>query len=425
MNKIDILLGLQWGDEGKGKVVDALTPNYDIVARFQGGPNAGHTIEFGGKKFVLHNIPSGVLTPGCVNLIGNGVIIDPHILKGEIEGLATAGFDLRKTLLIANRAHLILPTHRALDASNEKALGKMKVGTTLKCIGPTYTDKTARKGLRIGDIASPDFRSRYEVLKQQHLLQMAAVDFDLNSLQLDGMSFEAYEKLWFEGVEYLKQFQFVDSEYYINEVLDSGKKVLAEGAQGSMLDVDFGSYPFVTSSNVIAAGVCSGLGVAPSRIGRVYGIFKAYCTRVGTGPFPTELFDETGETLRQNGHEFGATTGRPRRCGWLDLPALRYAVMLSGVTDLMMMKSDVMDEFETIKVATAYRYNGVETKQLPFAACTETMEPIYTELEGWRQKIEDSIPEKLEAYIKFIEDYVGVPIKFVSYGPDRTQNILR
>ena len=425
MNKIDILLGLQWGDEGKGKVVDALTPNYDIVARFQGGPNAGHTIEFGGKKFVLHNIPSGVLTPGCVNLIGNGVIIDPHILKGEIEGLATAGFDLRKTLLIANRAHLILPTHRALDAANEKALGKMKVGITLKGIGPTYTDKTARQGLRIGDIASPYFRSRYEVLKQQHLLQMAAVDFDLNSLQLDGMSFEAYEKLWFEGVEYLKQFQFVDSEYYINEVLDSGKKVLAEGAQGSMLDVDFGSYPFVTSSNVIAAGVCSGLGVAPSRIGRVYGIFKAYCTRVGTGPFPTELFDETGETLRQNGHEFGATTGRPRRCGWLDLPALRYAVMLSGVTDLMMMKSDVMDEFETVKVATAYRYNGVETKQLPFAACTETMEPIYTELEGWRQKIEDSIPEKLEAYIKFIEDYVGVPIKFVSYGPDRTQNILR
>ena len=431
-NKIDILLGLQWGDEGKGKVVDALTPNYDIVARFQGGPNAGHTIEFGGKKFVLHNIPSGVLTPGCVNLIGNGVIIDPHILRGEIEGLAKAGFDLRQTLLIANRAHLILPTHRALDAANEKALGKMKVGTTLKGIGPTYTDKTARKGLRIGDIASADFRERYESLKQHHLRQMAAVDFDLSGLQLDGMSFEAYEKLWFEGVEYLKQFQFVDSEYYINEALDNGKKVLAEGAQGSMLDVDFGSYPFVTSSNVIAAGVCSGLGVAPSRIGKVYGIFKAYCTRVGTGPFPTELFDATGETLRQNGHEFGATTGRPRRCGWLDLPALKYAVMLSGVTDLMMMKSDVMDEFETIKVATAYRYNGVETKQLPFAACTETMEPVYVSLDGWRQKIEDRrqksevrIPEKLEAYIKFIENYVGVPIKFVSYGPDRTQNILR
>lgn len=424
-NKIDILLGLQWGDEGKGKVVDALTPNYDIVARFQGGPNAGHTIEFGGKKFVLHNIPSGVLTPGCVNLIGNGVIIDPHILKGEIEGLLHAGFDLTKTLLIANRAHLILPTHRALDAANEKALGHQKVGTTLKGIGPTYTDKTARRGLRIGDVLSPDFRNKYENLKRLHLSQMAAASFDLKDLLLDGVSLDEYEKLWFEGVEYLKQFQFVDGEYYINEALDAGKKVLAEGAQGSMLDVDFGSYPFVTSSNVIAAGVCSGLGVAPSRIGKVYGIFKAYCTRVGTGPFPTELFDKTGETLRQNGHEFGATTGRPRRCGWLDLPALKYAVMLSGVTDLMMMKSDVMDDFETIKVATAYRYQGKETRQLPFAACTQTMEPVYTELEGWRQRIKDSIPEKLEEYIRYIENYVGVPIKFVSYGPDRTQNIIR
>ena len=431
-NKIDILLGLQWGDEGKGKVVDALTPNYDIVCRFQGGPNAGHTIEFEGKKFVLHNIPSGVLTPGCVNLIGNGVIIEPHILKGEIEGLHKAGFDLKETLLIANRAHLILPTHRTMDAANEKALGKMKVGTTLKGIGPTYTDKTARKGLRIGDINSADFREKYEHLKQAHLRQIAGLGFDMQGFQLDGLPFDEYEKLWFEGIEYLKQYRFVDGEYYINEALDAGKKVLAEGAQGSMLDVDFGSYPFVTSSNVIAAGVCSGLGVAPSRIGKVYGIFKAYCTRVGTGPFPTELFDATGETLRQNGREFGATTGRPRRCGWLDLPALKYAVMLSGVTDLMMMKSDVMDEFETIKVATAYRFNGVETQQLPFAACTETMEPVYTELPGWREKIgngerrtENGIPEKLEEYIKFVENYVGVPIKFVSYGPDRTQNILR
>ena len=435
MNKIDILLGLQWGDEGKGKVVDALTPNYDIVCRFQGGPNAGHTIEFGGRKFVLHNIPSGVLTPGCVNLIGNGVIIEPHILKGEIEGLLKAGFDLRNTLLIANRAHLILPTHRAMDAANEKALGKMKVGTTLKGIGPTYTDKTARRGLRIGDIMSADFREKYEHLKQTHLQQIAGMGFDMEGFQLDGLSFDDYEKLWFDGIEYLKQYPFADGEYYINEALDAGKKVLAEGAQGSMLDVDFGSYPFVTSSNVIAAGVCSGLGVAPSRIGKVYGIFKAYCTRVGTGPFPTELFDETGEKLRQNGHEFGATTGRPRRCGWLDLPALKYAVMLSGVTDLMMMKSDVMDEFETIKVATAYRYNGVETKYLPFAACTETMEPVYVSFEGWREKIgngkrrtengkQELIPEKLASYIKFIEEYVGVPIKFVSYGPDRTQNIL-
>ena len=432
MNKLDILLGLQWGDEGKGKVVDALTPNYDIVARFQGGPNAGHTIEFGGKKFVLHNIPSGVLTPGCINIIGNGVIIEPHILKGEIEGLEKAGFKLDKTLLISNRAHLILPTHRAMDAANERALGKMKIGSTLKGIGPTYTDKTARRGLRIGDIAMSDFHGKYEKLKQQHLGLIASLDFPMEGFQLDGYDFAEYEKQWFEGIEFLKRYQFIDSEYYINAALDAGKKVLAEGAQGSMLDVDFGSYPFVTSSSVIAAGVCSGLGIAPSRIGKVYGIFKAYCTRVGTGPFPTELFDETGETLRQNGHEFGATTGRPRRCGWLDLPALKYAVMLSGVTDLMMMKSDVMDEFETIKVATAYRYKGQETRQLPFAACTETMEPVYVELPGWRKKIEDSsqksevrIPERLEEYIKFIEEYIGVPIKFVSYGPDRTQNIYR
>ncbi len=425
MSKIDILLGLQWGDEGKGKVVDALTPNYDIVARFQGGPNAGHTIEFGGHKYVLHNIPSGVLTPGCVNVIGNGVIIEPRILMGEIEGLQQAGFDLRETLMISNRAHLIMPTHRAMDAANELALGKMKVGTTLKGIGPTYTDKTARKGLRIGDIASVDFKQKYEELKKSHLVQIAALGFDMNGFQLDGMPFDEYEKKWFEAIEQLRQYQFIDSEYYLNEALDAGKNILAEGAQGSMLDVDFGSYPFVTSSNVIAAGVCSGLGIAPNRIGKVYGIFKAYCTRVGTGPFPTELFDETGETLRQNGREFGATTGRPRRCGWLDLPALKYAVMLSGVTNLMMMKSDVMDEFEKLKVATAYRYNGKETQHLPFAACTETMEPVYTEIDGWKQKIEGKIPQKLEDYIKFIENYVGVPISFVSYGPDRTQNIYR
>ena len=425
MSKIDILLGLQWGDEGKGKVVDALTPKYDIVTRFQGGPNAGHTIKFEGKKFVLHNIPSGVLTPGCINVIGNGVIIEPHILKGEIEGLREAGFDLKDTLKISNRAHLILPTHRALDAANEKALGKMKIGSTLKGIGPTYTDKTARKGLRIGDINSDEFKTRYEKLKESHLQQIASLGFEMDGFQLDGVSFEEYEKLWFEGIEYLKQYEFIDSEYYLNEALDNDKKILAEGAQGSMLDVDFGSYPFVTSSNVIAAGVCSGLGIAPNRIGKVYGIFKAYCTRVGTGPFPTELFDATGDLLRRNGSEFGATTGRPRRCGWLDLPALKYAVMLSGVTDLMMMKSDVMDDFETIKVATAYRYNGKETKQLPYAACTETMEPIYTELSGWNQKINGTIPQKLEDYIKFIEDYIGVPITLVSYGPDRTENFYR
>lgn len=425
MNKIDILLGLQWGDEGKGKVVDALTPKYDIVARFQGGPNAGHTIKFEGKKFVLHNIPSGVLTPGCINVIGNGVIIEPNILKGEIEGLNEAGFNLKDTLMISNRAHLILPTHRALDAANEKALGKMKIGSTLKGIGPTYTDKTARKGLRVGDINSADFEARYNTLKQAHLQQIKSLGFDMEGFQLDGVSFEEYEKLWFAGVEYMKQYQFIDSEYFLNNALNEGKKILAEGAQGSMLDVDFGSYPFVTSSSVIAAGVCSGLGIAPNRIGKVFGIFKAYCTRVGTGPFPTELFDATGDKLRENGREFGATTGRPRRCGWLDLPALKYAVMLNGVTDLMMMKSDIMDEFETIKVATAYRYNGKETKELPFAACTETMEPVFTEIPGWNQKITDTIPQKLEDYIKFIEDYIGVPITFVSYGPDRTEVIFR
>ncbi|MBQ8956998.1 MAG: adenylosuccinate synthase [Bacteroidales bacterium] len=425
MSRLDILLGLQWGDEGKGKVVDALTPNYDIVARFQGGPNAGHTIEFEGKKFVLHNIPSGVLTPGCVNIIGNGVIIDPHILKDEIEGLRMAGFDLRETLMIAYRAHLILPTHRALDAANEKALGKMKVGTTMKGIGPTYTDKTARKGLRIGDIMMDDFREKYEKLKQSHLKQIAMLDFDMNELRLDGHTFDEYETLWFEGIEYMKQYPFIDSEYYINEALDNDKKVLAEGAQGTMLDVDFGSYPFVTSSNVTAAGVCSGLGVAPSRIGKVFGIFKAYCTRVGTGPFPTELFDETGERLRQNGHEFGATTGRPRRCGWLDLVALKYAVMLNGVTDLMMMKSDVMDDFDTIKAAHAYRFNHVVNSRVRFWACTETMEPVYFTFPGWKQKIEGKIPKKLEEYIQFIEKEVGAPVKFVSYGPDRTQNIWR
>ncbi len=425
MNKIDILLGLQWGDEGKGKVVDALTKDYDIVARFQGGPNAGHTIEFDGKRFVLHNIPSGVLTPGCINVIGNGVIIEPLILKGEIEGLHSNGFDLHDTLKISNRAHLILPTHRALDAANEKALGNMKIGSTLKGIGPTYTDKTARKGLRIGDILSPDFRAKYDNLKKAHLQQIASLGFDMNGFQLENTDFSEYEKRWFEGVEYLKQFSFIDSEYYLNEALDNGKKVLAEGAQGSMLDVDFGSYPFVTSSNVIAAGVCSGLGIAPARIGKVYGIFKAYCTRVGTGPFPTELFDEVGKALRQNGHEFGATTGRPRRCGWLDLPALKYAVMLNGVTHLMMMKSDVMDDFKTLKVAVAYDYKGEKIKRLPFEACTETMVPVYQEIQGWNQKIDGNFPQQLEDYIRFIEDYVGVPIKLVSYGPDRTQNIYR
>ncbi len=425
MAKIDLLLGLQWGDEGKGKVVDALTPHYDIVARFQGGPNAGHTIEFDGKKFVLHTIPSGIFNEKCINVIGNGVIIDAKIFKDEIDTLAVSGIDIKDRLLISNKAHLIIPTHRALDAANEKALQKNKIGSTLKGIGPTYTDKTARRGIRIGDIAADDFRDRYERLKNIHLAQIKNLDFDMETLLLDNMAFDKYEEEWFKAIEFLKQFQFIESEYFLNKALDEGKRVLAEGAQGTLLDVDFGSYPFVTSSSVVAAGACSGLGVAPSKIGNVFGIFKAYCTRVGTGPFPTELFDEVGEKLRKNGHEFGSTTGRPRRTGWLDLPALKYAVMLNGVTNLMMMKSDVMDDFEEIKAATAYNYKNEEIDFLPFDACTQTMTPVLKSFKGWNQKIEKEIPGQLNEYIEFIEKYVGVPITLVSYGPDRSECIER
>ena len=425
MAKIDLLLGLQWGDEGKGKVVDALTPHYDIVARFQGGPNAGHTIEFDGKKFVLHTIPSGIFNDNCINVIGNGVIIDAKIFKDEIDKLAESGIDIRDRLLISNKSHLIIPTHRALDAANENALQKNKIGSTLKGIGPTYTDKTARRGLRIGDISADDFKARYERLKNIHLDQIRNLNFDMDTLLLDGMAFDKYEEEWFKAIEFLKQFKFIESEYFLNKSLDEGKRVLAEGAQGTLLDVDFGSYPFVTSSSVIAAGACSGLGVAPSRIGRVFGIFKAYCTRVGTGPFPTELFDEVGEKLRKNGHEFGSTTGRARRTGWLDLPALKYAVMLNGVTNLMMMKSDVMDDFEEIKAATAYNYKNEQIDYLPFDACTQTMTPVLESFKGWNQKIEKDIPSELNKYIEFIEDYVGVPITLVSYGPDRSECIER
>lgn len=425
MSKVDLLLGLQWGDEGKGKVVDALTPHYDIVARFQGGPNAGHTIEFDGKKFVLHTMPSGAFNEKCINIIGNGVIVDPKILKDEIENLIANGIDIKKRLLISKKAHLILPTHRALDAANEKALGKNKIGSTLKGIGPTYTDKTARKGLRFGDILESDFYNRCKNIKKSHLIQIQNLGYDINELSLDGMSLDEYEKVWFEAINYLKEYQFIESEYYINNALDEGKSVLAEGAQGTLLDIDFGSYPFVTSSSVIAAGACSGLGVAPSRIGKVYGIFKAYCTRVGTGPFPTELFDETGDKLRTNGHEFGATTGRPRRTGWLDLPALKYAVMLNGVTNLMMMKSDIMNDFKEIKVATAYKYKGQKIDYMPFDVCTETLEPVYDTLKGWNEKIETKIPRALEKFIEYIEKYIGVPITFVSYGPDRHEVIDR
>lgn len=423
--KIDLLLGLQWGDEGKGKIVDVLTPNYDVVARFQGGPNAGHTIEFDGKKFVLHTIPSGIFNKKCINLIGNGVIIDPLIMQGEIDNLAERDVDVSKNLYISRKAHLILPTHRMMDAANEKVKGTAKIGSTLKGIGPTYTDKIARNGIRVGDLMMPDFKDKYLTLKNIHLNQIRNLNFDLDSFLLDGIAFSEYEKQWFEAVEKIKSMNLVDSEYFINDCLTKGKKILAEGAQGSMLDVDFGSYPFVTSSSTIASGVCSGLGVAPQNIGRVYGIFKAYCTRVGSGPFPTELFDKDGDLMRERGREYGSTTGRPRRCGWIDLPALKYAVMLSGVTDLIMMKADVLNSFDKLKAATSYRFKGKEMDYLPYEACVETLEPVYTEIKGWNKDIETEIPSDLESYIQFIEKFVGAHVTFVSIGPDRTQGIYR
>lgn len=424
--KVDVLLGLQWGDEGKGKIVDVLTPQYDIVARFQGGPNAGHTIEFDGKKYVLHNIPSGVFNADCVNVIGNGVIIDPYILMGESAGLKQSGIDITRNLVISKKAHLILPTHRALDFMNEQMAGKGRIGSTLKGIGPTYTDKIARKGLRVGDILGSNFMQKYETLKQSHLAQIRAFGFDPETTMPGDKSLSDYEAMWLGAVEQFKELNFIDSEYFINEQLGKGKNVLAEGAQGSMLDVDFGNYPFVTSSSVVSAGVCSGLGVAPSKIGRVYGIFKAYCTRVGEGPFYTELFDEVGDMLCQNGHEFGATTGRRRRCGWLDLAALKYCVMINGVTDLMMMKSDVMDGMPTVKVGVGYRVNGKVIENLPFEACTENLEPVYKEFKGWEHScVDGKISKELEEYIRFVENYLGVPITCVSVGPDRTAVIYR
>ncbi|MDD4372471.1 MAG: adenylosuccinate synthase [Bacteroidales bacterium] len=426
--KIDVLLGLQWGDEGKGKIVDVLTPEYDVVARFQGGPNAGHTIEFDGKKFVLHTIPSGVFNPDCINLIGNGVIIDPLILQAEIVKLNQSGIDVTKNLYISRKAHLILPTHRLMDAAQEASKGAGKIGSTLKGIGPTYTDKIARNGIRIGDSCLESFKSRYGNQRNMHLKLVKELGFDYASYKIDGYDFEAYEKQWLKALEYIKSLQLVDSEYFINEQLSAGKRILAEGAQGTLLDIDFGSYPFVTSSNTTSAGLCSGLGIAPNKVGEVLGIFKAYCTRVGSGPFSTELFDKDGELMRKQGNEFGSTTGRPRRCGWIDLPALKYAVMLNGVTALFMMKADVLDSFEQLKLAVAYRYKGEVITHLPFDACTQELEPVYEELPGWNtplQNIESAgeLPLALQNYIRFIEDYVNVPVKLVSTGPDRLQLI--
>ena len=421
MKKVDVVLGLQWGDEGKGKVVDVLTPAYRVIARFQGGPNAGHSLHFEGKKYVLHTIPSGIFRDGSVNVIGNGVVIDPVILSEEIAGLEADGIDVQGKLLTSKKAHLILPTHRAIDAASEAAKGKTKIGSTLKGIGPTYMDKTGRNGLRIGDIVSPEFGERYGRLKEKHLGLLRQYDYPVDLTD--------YEKKWFEGIENLKRFRLIDSEHAVNRLLDEDNTMLAEGAQGSMLDIDFGTYPFVTSSNTLCAGVCTGLGVAPSRIGNVYGIFKAYCTRVGSGPFPTELFDEDGERMRQIGMEFGATTGRPRRCGWLDMVALKYSVMMNGVTSLIMMKADVLNDFDRLKVAVAYRVNGERTTEFPFETAGE-IAPEYREFEGWKCDINsmrsyDEFPRQLKEYIEFIERETGVPVKIISVGPDREETIVR
>ncbi len=417
---VDVLLGLQWGDEGKGKVVDVLTPGYDLVCRFQGGPNAGHTLEFNGQKYVLRSIPSGIFQGDKINIIGNGVVLDPALFKIEVEQLSASGHPLTKRLLISKKAHLILPTHRLLDAANEAKKGEGKIGTTGKGIGPTYTDKISRNGLRVGDILI-NFEAKYKAAVARHEEQLKCLGYEYDLAPL--------EKEWMEGIECLKQFAFIDSEHVINDALKAGKSVLCEGAQGTMLDIDFGSYPFVTSSNTVCAGACTGLGVAPRAIGRVFGIFKAYCTRVGSGPFPSELFDTTGQAMRDNGHEYGSVTGRPRRCGWVDLVALRYAVMINGVTDLIMMKSDVMDTFDTIKACVAYKVNGEETEQFPFDI-TEGVEPIYAELPGWNtdmthMRSEDEFPEEFNNYLSFLEEELGVRITIVSVGPDREQTIKR
>ncbi|NLD24907.1 MAG: adenylosuccinate synthase [Bacteroidales bacterium] len=418
--KVDVILGLQWGDEGKGKIVDVLTPNYDIVARFQGGPNAGHTLEFEGQKYILKSIPSGIFQEGIMNIIGNGVVIDPALFKQEVDKLEETGHILTDRLYISKKAHLILPTHRLLDAASETAMGEEKIGTTGRGIGPTYTDKISRHGLRVGDLFH-NFQEKYQKVVERHkkILSRYNIQYDL----------EALEKEWFEGVEKIKQYKVIDSEFFINKHISSGGSVLAEGAQGSLLDIDFGSYPFVTSSNTICAGACTGLGIAPQQIGDVFGIFKAYCTRVGSGPFPTELFDNDGQKLRDNGNEYGSVTGRPRRCGWIDLVALRYTIMLNGVNKLVMMKSDVLDSFDTIKVCVSYTVDGVETEDFPFDI-SETIIPNYIEIPGWKTDMtairsENEFPEEFNNYIAFLEEELEVPISIVSVGPDRAQTIIR
>ena len=416
--KVDVVLGLQWGDEGKGKIVDVLAKSYPAVARFQGGPNAGHSLQFEGKKFVLHTVPAGVFREGSINIIGNGVVLDPIIFRQECKEIEEMGVPVTERIIISKKAHLILPTHRILDAASENAMGKGKIGSTLKGIGPTYMDKTGRNGLRIGDTLAENFLERFNTLKEKHIQRLKQYDFQYNA--------EEHEAEWLDAIKYLKKFKIVDGEYEINEILKT-KRVLAEGAQGSMLDVDFGSYPFVTSSSTMCAGACTGLGIAPSKIGKVIGIFKAYCTRVGSGPFPTELLDQVGEELRQKVFEFGATTGRPRRTGWLDLPALKYAIMIDGVTELIMMKADVLDTFDTIKVAVGYKVNGKKSDRVPYDTYA-TIEPVYTEFKGWKCDLtgvrkREELPANFLKYIAFIEKELGVPVKMVSLGPDRKQTI--
>ena len=419
--KVDVLLGLQWGDEGKGKVVDVLTPRYDVVARFQGGPNAGHTLEFEGKKYVLRSIPSGIFQHGQTNIIGNGVVLDPVLFREEAEALEKSGIKLKEVLKLSKKAHLIMPTHRLLDAANEKAKGGAKIGTTGKGIGPTYTDKVSRNGLRLGDVCH-DFDRKYKAARDRHVAMLNAMG--------EKPDFSELEAKWLDAIEYLKSYDIIDSEHYINKVLKNGKSVLCEGAQGTLLDVDFGSYPFVTSSNTVCAGACTGLGVAPNKIGEVYGIFKAYCTRVGSGPFPTELFDETGKRIRDLGHEYGAVTGRERRCGWIDLVALKYAIMLNGVTQLIMMKSDVLDDFDEIKACVAYEINGERVEDFPFSIEEDTITPVYVTMPGWKTdmtsfKSEDEFPRQFKDYIEFLEKELETPITIVSIGPDREQTIIR
>jgi len=418
--KVDVLLGLQWGDEGKGKIVDVLTPKYDVITRFQGGPNAGHTLEFGDIKHVLHNIPSGIFHTDKINIVGNGVVLDPITFKQEIDELKEKGFDISNNLYISKKAHLILPTHRILDAASEASLGKTKIGSTLKGIGPTYMDKTGRNGLRVGDIIH-NFEEKYKALKKRHLQLLKMYNFDY--------SIEEFEEGLFESIEVLRELKLINSEHDLNRYIEEDKKILAEGAQGTMLDIDFGSYPFVTSSNTVSAGACTGMGIAPNKIGEVYGIFKAYCTRVGSGPFPTELFDTTGDKLRKAGHEFGATTGRPRRCGWIDLVALKYAVTINGVTQLIMTKSDVLSDFDTIKVAVAYKIDGEIVEEFPFEL-PDDMEPVYKEIPGWKKDLtelssEDQFPKELKNYISYLEAELRVPISIVSVGPGRDQTIMR